>query len=235
MYARTVGDQALTFGVSGMLYKDGLVMFDRETDTLWTHVDGRAVRGKLLGRQLEIVPSVHATWKEWLALYPNSQVLRKRGEFRSSYERYNRSASQLGIQGRRNPDTRLPGKERVLGVRNGDEAMAFPIKTVRGAGVAHAQVGSLVVVVASPGPNLPLVAYSRRVGNRVLRFTLAEHEGRPALRDEQSGTTWDIATGRSVAGTLAGEQLARAPAYPAFWFGWASYFPNSEIWGPPEP
>lgn len=218
-----------------MLYKDGLVMYDRQTDTLWTHVDGRAVRGRLLGRQLDIVPSVHATWKEWLALYPKSQVLRKRGEFHSSYEGYNRNPTRLGILGRRNPDQRLPGKERVLGLRSGDEAIAFPVKAVRDAGLVHAQVGSLVVVLVAPGPDLPIVVYSRRVGNRVLRLNLVEHEGRPALRDEQGGTMWDIATGHGVAGALSGERLTRAPAYPAFWFGWASYFPNSAIWAPPEP
>jgi hypothetical protein len=70
VYAREVADRALTFGVSGMLYKDGLVMYDRQTDTLWTQVDGRAVRGKLAGQQLQIVPAIHATWKEWRALYP---------------------------------------------------------------------------------------------------------------------------------------------------------------------
>jgi len=235
VYARTVGDQTLTFGVSGMLYKDGFVMYDRQTGTLWTHVDGRAVRGKLLGRQLEIVPSVHATWKEWLALYPNSHVLRKRGEFRSSYEGYNRSAGRLGIMGRKNPDQRLPGKERILGLRDGDAAMAFPVKAVRTAGVVHAQVGSLVVVLASPGPELPIVAYSRRVGNRVLQFDLVEHAAPPALRDEESGTTWDIASGRALAGPLRDERLERAPAYPAFWFGWASYFPHSAIWSPAQP
>ena len=64
VYGRQVGGQVLTFGVSGMLFRDGLVMYDRETDTLWTHVDGRAVRGKLTGHVLEIVPSIHATWKE---------------------------------------------------------------------------------------------------------------------------------------------------------------------------
>lgn len=219
MYARDLGDQTLTFGVSGMLYKDGLVMYDRQTDTLWTHVDGRAVRGDLLGRQLEIVPSVHATWEEWFALYPDSQVLRKNREFRSSYERYNRNPSRLGVMGRRNPDERLKGKERILGLRDRDEAMAFPIEAVREAGIVHAQVGGQTVVLVSPRPELPIAVYSRRVGNRVLTFEAVEHEGRTVLRDKESGTTWDIASGEALSGSLAGERLARAPAHSAFWFG----------------
>src|SRR5712691_10412764 len=94
----------LTFGVSGMLYKDGLVMYDRQTDTLWTQVDGKAVRGALAGRQVQLVSAIHATWKEWRALYSDSQVLRKRGEFRSSYDDYNRNPARLGIMGRRSTD-----------------------------------------------------------------------------------------------------------------------------------
>jgi hypothetical protein len=61
VYARELAGRTLTFGVSGMLYRDGLVMYDRQTETLWTQVDGKAVRGALTGRQLQIVPAIHAT------------------------------------------------------------------------------------------------------------------------------------------------------------------------------
>ncbi len=47
-----------------MLFRDGLVMYDRETDSLWTQVDGRGIKGEFADRALEIVPSIHATWKE---------------------------------------------------------------------------------------------------------------------------------------------------------------------------
>ena len=114
VYDRTVDNRTLTFGVSGMLFRDALVMFDRETDTLWTHVDGQGIKGALAGRILVPVAAVHATWKQWKTLYPDSLVLKKRGEFRSPYESYNRSSRKLGTFGRRNVDTRLPGKERVL-------------------------------------------------------------------------------------------------------------------------
>jgi len=42
VYARTVGSRTLTFGVSGMLYRDALVMYDRETESLWSQVHGLA-------------------------------------------------------------------------------------------------------------------------------------------------------------------------------------------------
>ena len=229
VFDRTVGNRSLTFGVSGMLFRDALVMFDRETDTLWTHVDGQAIKGPLAGRSLVPVAAVHATWTQWKTMYPDSVVLKKRGDFRSPYESYNRSSRKLGIFGRRNEDTRLPGKERILGIRADDVAMVFPVGQVRRARIVHAQIGSLPVVLAAPEENLPVVAYDRRVNDRAVTFILAETE--PAgLRDVKTGTVWRLSDGLAVEGPLAGRYLTRVVAHPAFWFGWRGYFPNSKIW-----
>ncbi|MBI4263596.1 MAG: DUF3179 domain-containing protein [Acidobacteria bacterium] len=230
MYARQVAERTLTFGVSGMLYKDGLVMYDRQTDTLWTQVDGRAVRGALANRQLEIVPAVHATWKEWLALYPRSRVLKKPGKFRSPYEDYNRNPRQLGIVGRRNADDRLAGKERVLGIRVGHAALAFPLDAVREARLVQAEVGGLPVLLVAPAPDRPVLAYERRARSRELTFRLDTTGRQPVLRDTETNSTWDVTTGEATSGAMAGARLNRATAYPAFWFGWRGYFPATGVW-----
>jgi len=229
VYDRSVGSRTLTFGVSGMLFRDALVMFDRETDTLWTHVDGQAIKGPLAGETLVPVAAIHATWKQWKTLYPDSLVLKKRGEVRSAYESYNRSSTRLGIFGRRNEDTRLPGKERILGIRADTAAMVFPLGEVRKARIVHAEVGSLPVVLAAPEKDLPAVVYDRRVTDRALTFTLTETKP-SALRDVETGTIWRLSDGRAVEGRLKGAQLTRVVAHPAFWFGWRGYFPDSEIW-----
>lgn len=212
-----------------MLFRDGLVMYDRETDTLWTQVDGKAVKGPLAGRRLEVVPSVHATWKQWKQLYPDSVVLKKRGIPRSSYEAYNRNPRQAGILGRRVRDKRLPPKERVIGVRTGEAATAFVEKDVRKAQLVQAQVGDLPVVLVAAGDDHPVVTFNRRASGRVLSFRLAE--GMPAvMEDIETGSRWSLADGKAISGSLKGAQLERAPAYPAFWFGWLGYFPITELW-----
>ena len=229
VYDRTVGSRTLTFGVSGMLFRDALVMFDRETDTLWTHVDGQAIKGPLGGQTLVPVAAVHATWKQWKTMYPDSQVLKKPSGFGSPYESYNRSSSRLGIFGRRHRDTRLPGKERILGIRADAVATVFPLGEVRKVRIVHAQIGSLPVVLAAPEKNFPVAAYDRRVNDRALTFTLTD--GKPAaLRDVETGTAWRLSDGLAVEGPLEGRHLTRVVAHPAFWFGWRGYFPNSKIW-----
>ena len=229
VYERTVGNRTLTFGVSGMLFRDALVMFDRETDTLWTHVDGQGIKGALAGRTLVPVAAVHATWKQWKTLYPDSVVLKKRAKFRSPYESYNRSSRKLGIFGRRNVDTRLPGKERVLGIRTDTGAMVFPLDEVRKARIVQTQVGSLPVVLVAADEDLPVAVYDRRVNDEVRTFTLAKTRS-PALRDVETGTVWRLSDGVAVEGPSTGAQLTRVVAHPAFWFGWRGYFPQSEIW-----
>jgi hypothetical protein len=212
-----------------MLFRDGLVMFDRETDTLWSHVDGRAIKGELRGDALEIVPSIHATWKEWKTLYPQSLVLRKRGETGSAYESYNRDPQRFGVLGRRLLDQRLPGKERIIGVRSADAATAFVEKDVREAKLVHAQVGSLPLVLIASGPDMPVLAFDRRAAGRVLLFRLSDDD--PMLIvDTETSSAWSLARGEAVSGPLKGTKLARAPAHPAFWFGWQAYFPSTAVW-----
>ena len=63
MYAREFEGRTLTFGVSGALLRDSMVMYDRQTGSYWTQVDGLAIGGALKGRALQAVPSVHTTWE----------------------------------------------------------------------------------------------------------------------------------------------------------------------------
>ena len=206
-----------------MLFRDGLVMYDRETDTLWTQVDGKAVKGALTGRKLEVVPSVHATWKQWKQLYPDSIVLKKRGIPRSAYEGYNRDPNRAGILGRRRGDKRLPPKERVIGVRTEEAATAFVEKDVRDARLVQAEVGPLPVVLVAAGDDHPVVTFNRKVSGRVLSFRLPQ-DAPAVMEDIETGSRWSLADGKAISGSLKGAQLERAPAYPAFWFGWKSYF-----------
>jgi hypothetical protein len=211
-----------------MLYRDALVMYDRETGTLWSHVDGRAIKGALLGQALQAMPAMHATWQEWKTLYPESLVLKKEGERESSYEDYNRDPSRIGIFGRRLKDSPLPPKERILGVRYGDSATAFVLRDVRQAGIVNTDVGGVPIVLASLSSSLPVVAFERRVRERVLTFDRAPSQ--TELEDKETRSRWAITDGVAVVGPLKGERLTRATTYPAFWFGWLGFFPRSEIW-----
>jgi hypothetical protein len=169
---------------------------------------------------------VHATWKEWKALYPTSLVLKKDGYYRSSYETYNRD-QRLGIFGRRMNRSALPAKERILGVRYNGAATAFVVQDVRRAGLVETEVGGVPFVIAALDDNVPVVAFERLVRDRVLTFRKADAR---TLQDVETGSRWSVADGVAVDGPLQGERLTRVITHPAFWFGWYGFFPESAVW-----
>ena len=62
VYALQFGDETLTFGVSGALIMNALVMYDHQTDTLWSHFTGDAVQGPLVGTKLQVLPAMQTLW-----------------------------------------------------------------------------------------------------------------------------------------------------------------------------
>lgn len=86
IYNRNYGDQTLTFALSGYTYfdenvwngLDGFILWDRETESLWWPLTGKAVSGPLKNVKLLEMDKSH--WKdvEWNYIkehYPNAQIL----------------------------------------------------------------------------------------------------------------------------------------------------------------
>jgi len=126
VYARRVDGRDLTFIVSGMLWRDSLVMMDRETETLWSHVTGEALRGPLAGKRLEAIPVVQTTWDRWRTAHPGTSVLVKDEPVRGSvYERYHTDPARFGLTRSRRAVKRLPGKTLVHGTVIDGSAVAI--------------------------------------------------------------------------------------------------------------
>jgi hypothetical protein len=240
VYARpTVGGKLLTFGVSGKLWKDALVMYDRETQSLWSHVTGQAIASKLAGMRLQPVPAMQTTWAEWKQLYPQSLVLGKslteRGPVgaRNVYENYFKDEAQLGIFGTTNPDRRLPGKEFVVGLAVNETSVAYPFRHLSRQPLVNDSVNDRpVVVVFHPGSATGVV-FSRLLGERTLTFARLRREADQLLmEDRETGTTWRALTGDAVRGRLAGHRLALLPSTLSFWFAWKGFFPTTRVWEP---
>jgi hypothetical protein len=123
----------------------------------------------------------------------------------------------------------LPPKERILGVRFGSAATAFVVRDVRKAAIVEGEVGNVPIVLAAVDEDLPIVAFERVVGDRVLTFSPADSL-EPALVDAETRSRWRVSDGKAIDGPLQGEQLTRVTAHSAFWFGWYGFFPDSAIW-----
>lgn len=225
MYARKVGEQTLTLGVSGNLWKDVLVLYDRETDSLWTQLSGDAIDGPLAGKSLQEIPSEMSTWAEWKARHPNTVVLKKSVPVGPGYLGYASDPDMLGMFGSKNPDQRLGGKEVIHGVRlPGGAALAVVESYLEEKGGIVASVGgsSLLITGSAAGG---VVAYRLPQG---VAAAAMQQDGTWKLAD---GSSVEPSTGNVVGGPRQGETLERLPVTRAYWFAWASFYPRSEVVG----
>ena len=64
-YDRRAADRVLDFGTSGLLYNSALVMYDRQTESLWSQFTAQAVIGELTGTTLDVFPVSTVSWVDW--------------------------------------------------------------------------------------------------------------------------------------------------------------------------
>lgn len=75
VFNRRVRDSILQFGVSGLLFESNLLMYDLETESLWSQAAGEAVVGEYSGTELDIFPLQVITFSELKNKHPDSSVL----------------------------------------------------------------------------------------------------------------------------------------------------------------
>jgi len=243
VFSREVDDLVLTFGVSGKLLENTLVMFDRETNSLWSQLYGGGIKGTQTGTSLSVFPSTLTTWEAWQTQYPDSQVLSKRqtcsrfdcGTYssnpRGSYEVDPYSSyygsTDAGIVNRQIPREAggAQAKKRVLGVRIAGIAQAYPFEVLADKRIVNDTVGNMDVVVWFEPSSQTGTAFQREVNGRSLTFS-PDPENSAYFVDE-TGQRWVGLDGTAVNGN---QRLTPVIYTPAFDFGWYGYFPESSTY-----
>ncbi len=240
----------MNLGTTGNLRFGNSILYDRPSGSWWQQLSGQAVVGERTGASLAALPSQVLAWTDFVAEYPEGQVLsRETGTVReygySPYAGMEDSADLPGlvrafVAGER--DSRLGPMERVTALEADGAGVAYPFPALSTARVVNDEaVGQPVVIIWQAGArsltDAPLVAesrdvgssgvYSRELAGQVLTFEWTE----AGIHDQESGSTW-TPMGRAIAGPLKGERLGRLASVDVFWFAWSALFPETEIWAP---
>jgi len=117
------------FGVSGLLYNSDVLLYDRETESLWSQIMSKAISGPLKGTNLNALPLTHTSWLDWKNQHPDSLVLStntgySRDYSKSPYGGYEKSNKIFFPVSASNQ--RFHNKEWVLGVNIGETYKAYP-------------------------------------------------------------------------------------------------------------
>jgi hypothetical protein len=213
--------------VSGKLWRNSLVMQDKESGTLWSHITGEALEGPMRGEFLQTIPSVQTTWEQWVGEHPDTKVLRKEEEVTGSrYEKYFRDPERAGFFRVEWLKERLPGKSIVFGMSRGPFALAVTEERLSSSPLLNARVGmdSLVVYRSDDGG---VRAFLARTDSLEFRFTLSTDNG--DIIDAETNSVWDLGKGVSTGGRLKGTRLTEVKVLPAFWFAWSSFYPRTDV------
>jgi hypothetical protein len=244
-FDRRVAGETLRFGVSGLLRKSDLVMWDRQTESLWQQINGEAIVGELAGTQLELIPTPIIAWEDFRESFPGGKVLSRDTGFSRAYGTnpyagYDSSPSPFLFVGEL--DDRYPAMERVVGVTVGGANKAYPFSILEGEGAVNDTVGGEPIAVLWGAPDTASaldardipegrgvgtgVAYLRTVDGQVLTFQPA---GEDAFRDQETGSTWDL-LGSATAGPLQGKRLTPAAHTNHLWFAWAAFNADAPVY-----
>jgi hypothetical protein len=251
-FERKLGGRLLDFGTSGELYQSALVMYDRQTESLWAHFNGRGLVGHYAGAELTVVPAQTLSFEQLVQEHPDALVLtRDTGASRAygvnPYTGYDDEQSEpFGAFFAGEVDARLDPKARVVGLVIGrTEPVAVRITDIEqpsvievpGSDGAKSDAAN-VVVFHQPGLASALdraaVATGRDVGQTGVFVPRADGEELTfratdgGFVDEETGSVWTLA-GEAVQGPLAGFRLEPVPHLNTFWFAWSAYYPETGV------
>ena len=213
-----------TFGVSGRLVNNNLIMYDRATETWWPQVLATSVPGPWNERpgthSLREFRLVWTTWQRWRQAHPDTLVLTEDTGYARNYDRdpYG-SYTPLGgyytsdttIFERLNPDDRYGPKRVVLGARTADGAVAFLKDALREKRVLEGSLAGDAVVAVYDGPLDTGYVYRNPEG---------------ATFERRDGSYVD---GDGTAHEPDALPLESVLAFDAMWFAWSGFYPETSV------
>ncbi len=134
-YESIIDGEAVEFGTSGKLYNSNLVMYDRKTDTYWSQIDGKAIVGELVGKELKELSIDTVAWRDWKQEHPESIVLSQQTGYIRDYGRdpygsyYEESNLFFPVENR---DNSIHAKDVIHGIEINGEYRAYREEDITG-------------------------------------------------------------------------------------------------------
>ncbi|WP_435151988.1 DUF3179 domain-containing (seleno)protein [Haladaptatus sp. DFWS20] len=209
-----------TFGVSGRLLNDNLVMYDRDTDSRWPQMLGTAISGQYEGRSLREFRLVWTTWSRWRNAHPETRVLSEDTGSIRDYDRdpYGSYTPLDGYYAGGTPlfpplqtDDRLPTKSVGIGTRTSDGATTFRKETLRKRGLMAGEIAE-TALLAVYDPRLDTAYVYRNPNDEAFEF----RDGRVVGPDGQTHAPAVL-------------PLPHQYAFDAMWFAWAGFYPRTGL------
>lgn len=230
------------FGTSGLIFRNNLVAYDRNSGSLWSQMRIRSINGPRMGETLQTVYLIDTLWSTWISMFPNSKVLSDETGFSRDYQSYaygKEYAEKDGIilfPTKYRKDERLNRKTRVHAIIADDTPEEnSPVKVYEigkfgdGINVVHDTFEGERYAIIGSGSLDFAVAYSATLRDGI-ELTFEAVQGQlPVIIQDQEGNRWNV-FGEAVEGPRTGERLKPAKSYSGYWYGMRDLYRLPDIY-----
>lgn len=232
---REINGTVTEFGVSGLIYKNNLIAYDRFTDSQWAQMHNLSVHGEYIGTTAHTLNIIETKWSTWKKSYPSSSILSTETGFSRDYDDYPygdfKTDDDSFLFPVENEDDRLPSKDRVHGIQIDSTYVVYPIKEFgNDITVTNTEIKNEKVVVFGSIDDNMVESYFRTVDGAVIEFHAVQDQY-PVVMEDQTGSQWNI-FGEAVSGQREGTQLKITQSYNGYWYAFADFFPGLPILKP---
>ncbi len=225
---RRINGRKTSFGVSGLLYNNNVIPFDRTTNSNWSQLGLQCVNGTLIGETPEVMTLVETNWFIWKAMFPETTILSTNTGFDRTYGVYpygdyitNNNALIFPLT---KDDRRLPRKERVHAIVDENQSKVYRFNTFGGGkAIKDTFNGKNILLV---GGNETIVSFELNSENTLsFKYIFNTSE---AYFEDSAGTVYNV-FGQAISGPGKGKRLKATNSFIAYWFSIGAFYPNPEI------
>lgn len=233
---RRINNDILEFRVSGLLYNSNTIFDEFQSFSDWSQMLRQGIRGDFSMKNLAEFTTFEMRWDKWKALFPDSEVLNQNTGYNRPYGTYpygdyQTDSTKIFFNLPLNIDslnTIYPLKEKVLGVKVGSTVKGYALSQFEEEkfSVVTDELNGRPIIVIGSAVNQFMVAYSAvsESGNP-LNFSIQALNNQVLLLDNE-GNHWTI-FGTSIENPTV--RLPQLESNIAYYFTWATFYPNFEI------
>lgn len=204
--------QKLTFRASGILYKENLVMHDAASNSFWSQLLLKNIKGPFQNEILSIFPMIETSWKTAKIYFPNAQVFTNKSITSSKINKLAKTTENIG------------NDEKVFGFIDDINAKIPTVFIYR-----YSQFTDGIKLFSNGVVNKKIVVGSSDLkfiaaflNNKNNSFTPIQNEF-PIIMSDELGNKWN-AFGKAVSGPDKGTSLKPAMGFVASWWAWKSFY-----------
>jgi len=213
-FNREINGKVTEFGVSGMLYKNNLMPYDRNTKSVWSQMLGLCVSGKLIGTKIEYIPMITIKWETIKTLYPDALVLK--------HDNYDETCN-FKSEGNGNDDNdNTEGYDKgglFMGAIFGNKVELYNYQSLK-QDLTFSKIGNMML---GSQKSFYISSFQLLKGKEYVILS----DELPLILSDSEGNKWDI-FGYNI---TSGKRLSAYYSYTASLWAWEEFYDVTDVYG----